>query len=628
MDFHFPFAETRNFQEEFMSQVYSTLDKGGQMLVHAPTGIGKTAAVLSPAITYITKKDKKKVIFFLTSRNTQHLIAVETLKQIKNKFDLSFVTVDLVGKKGMCNQPGVHLLSAGEFNEYCKDVREKGKCEFYTNLKFKNKPSPRLVNVITKLKAESPMHVEEINSTCKNSDLCSYEVACQMGKDAQVIIADYNFVMHPHIRDSLLRRINKNMEDLIVIFDEAHNIPSRARDILTAKINTYILDSAAKEARLFRYDEMAEDIIAIKNILIELNREKVPIDKHEATISKDEFFKKVEAIGNYEEIMGNFEFIGEQVLESKRRSFCASLASFMEHWIGPNEGFTRIINKSFSKNKKIVIEIHYRCLDPSLVMKSVIDQAHAVVTMSGTLTPIDMYSNLLGFDPDNTLQVEYKDPFPPENRLNLVVPGTSTKFKSRSELMYNLIAKKCAEVTNKVPGNAVIFFPSYYLRDQIFEYLRDKSDKTMFLEDTEYTKEQRGDLLEKFKEYKDQGAILLGVSGGSFSEGIDLPGDLLHAVIVVGVPLAKPDLETQELITYYDKRFGRGWDYGYVFPAIIKILQSAGRCIRSETDRGVVVFMDDRYTWQSYRRCFPSEMIMSTKNDPGPSISSFFNGSI
>ena len=191
-------------------------------------------------------------------------------------------------------------------------------------------------------------------------------------------------------------------------------------------------------------------------------------------------------------------------------------------------------------------------------------------------------------------------------------------------MMWETIAKKSADITNTIPGNSIIFFPSYYVLEQVYDFFRDKSTKTMFIEDSELSKEQRGDLLERFKEYKDRGAILLAVAGGSFAEGVDLPGDLLKCVIVVGLPLAKPDLETQELINYYDKRFARGWDYGYTIPALIKTLQSAGRCIRSETDRGVVIFMDERYVWQNYKKCFSPDMNIRIEKNPLTLIQKFF----
>src|SRR3989338_2286557 len=147
MDFLFPHTEYRKIQEAFMNQVYTTLQNKGQLLVHAPTGIGKTASALSPALTYVIKENKSKTVFFLTSRNTQHLIAVETLKKIKTKFNLDLVAVDIIGKKNMCNQSGVQMLRSGEFIEFCKDLREKGQCAYFDNIRVKGKVSPQAANV-------------------------------------------------------------------------------------------------------------------------------------------------------------------------------------------------------------------------------------------------------------------------------------------------------------------------------------------------------------------------------------------------------------------------------------------------------------------------------------------------
>ncbi len=623
MDFLFPHAEYRKIQGAFMNQVYTTLQNKGQLLVHAPTGIGKTASALSPALTYVLKENKTKTIFFLTSRNTQHLIAIETLKKVKQKFSLDLIAVDIIGKRNMCNQPGVQTLRSGEFIEFCKDLREKGQCQYYDNIKLKGKVSPEAANVIQKLKQESPMHVEEMNSINFNADLCSYEIAGLLGKEAQVVIGDYNYILNPHIRDSLLKRMNKSLGDCIVIFDEGHNIPGRARDLLTATLTSFIIEAAAKETRSIGYEEISKDILEIKDALERLAK-KIPFDKQEVILKKEDFSKEIEKIGNYEEIMGNCVFVADQVLETKKRSFTQSIAQFMESWIGPEEGFVRILGRGTSKMGKDVINVSYRCLDPAIGLKGLMQEAHAVVVMSGTLTPIEMYADLLGVDQKKAITIEYQNPFPKENRLNIIVPDTSTKYQSRTAMMWESIAKKCADITTNIPGNSIVFFPSYAILENVYDFLREKSTKTIFIEDAELSKEQRGDLLERFKDYKATGAILLAVAGGSFAEGVDLPGDLLKGVIVVGLPLARPDLETQELINYYDRRFSKGWDYGYTIPAIIKTLQSAGRCIRSETDRGVVIFMDERYVWQNYKKCFSPDMHMKIEKDPLPLMKEFF----
>ena len=167
------------------------------------------------------------------------------------------------------------------------------------------------------------------------------------------------------------------------------------------------------------------------------------------------------------------------------------------------------------------------------------------------------------------------------------------------------------------------FFPSYQIRDTVNNSFASLCNKTLFLEQPNMTKEQKQDFLDRFKNYQHSGAALLGVAAGSFGEGIDLPG-VLKAVVVVGLPLDRPDLETQQLIDYYDKKFGKGWDYGYTMPALTKCMQNAGRCIRSETDRGVIIFLDERYAWPRYFTCFPSDWKLKIVPDPLPHIQSFF----
>jgi len=187
----------------------------------------------------------------------------------------------------------------------------------------------------------------------------------------------------------------------------------------------------------------------------------------------------------------------------------------------------------------------------------------------------------------------------------MVIPQTTTKFTNRSVAQFKEIARVCAEIANLVPGNSALFFPSYILRDEINQYFTSLCTKTTFLEMPRMNKKEKHEFLERFKSYKDSGAVLLGVASGSFGEGVDLPGDFLKAVVVVGLPLQPPDLETKELIKYYDTKFKKGWDYGYILPAITKALQNAGRCIRDETDRGIMIFLDERYAWNSYLKCFP-----------------------
>lgn len=622
-EFLFPHDEPRKIQKAFMTQVLEALKNKNNLLIHAPTGIGKTAASLPAAMAYAL--ENKKTVFFLTSRHTQHKIAVDTLLKVKEKYGTKFTALDLIGKKYMCSISGVEELSSSEFSAYCKDVREKGGCESYLNLRERGKPSMETQLALKELKTKSIVPVEELLQTCRNRNLCPYEISCLLAREAEVIIADYNHIINEGIRDTLFKKTAKELQNCIIILDEAHNLPGRCRELLTKTLSTFTLDAAIKETRSAGHNAMADDLVKIRDALSELVRDKIQIDKTEAKATKEEFYSKVNAIGSYEELMGNFKFVAEQVLETRKKSYAGMVADFLESWTGADEAFVRIISRGFNKFGKAYAELAYKCLDPSLILRQISGQAHSIIGMSGTLTPVEMYRDLFGLDPKKTILAEYTDPFPKENRKNLIVPGSTTKFSARSEKMYEKIAQQCAEICNAVPGNSAVYFPSYNMLERVYNFFSPLCAKTMIMERSGLTKAEREEILEKFKSYKDSGAVLLGASAGSFGEGIDLIGDYLKSVVVVGLPLAKPDIETQELISYYDGKYQRGWDYGYTFPAIIKVMQNAGRCIRSETDKGVIVFLDERYKWKRYRDCFPKSWDIEITANPQQSIKEFFN---
>jgi DNA excision repair protein ERCC-2 len=272
---------------------------------------------------------------------------------------------------------------------------------------------------------------------------------------------------------------------------------------------------------------------------------------------------------------------------------------------------------------KPFVSLKYRCLDPSLITKPLIEEAHSIICMSGTLHPIEMYESILGFKQVN--KKTFPNPFPSENKLSLIVPLTTTKYTKRDSKMYSSIANQVFSLIKNIPGNSLVFFPSYSLRDDIYSYFPEEA-KNIFLEEQGTSKEQKEKLLDRFKRHSKEGSTILAVASGSLGEGIDLPGDYLKAVIIVGLPLAKPDLETQELIKYYDEKFGKGAGrmYGYTYPAIIKCLQNAGRCIRSETDRGTIIYVDERYAWSRYLKLFPIDMKHRITKSPLGMINEFF----
>lgn len=615
----FPHPTIRQMQDELIADIIDTINKKTNLIAHAPTGLGKTAAVLSPSLAYSLKNNL--TVFFLTSRHTQHHLAINTLRQIKKIHDLDFIAVDIIGKKWMCPVDNIENLYANEFNEYCKKQREENKCEFYSNTKKKSGRATVLAKkILNDLKELSPSHTEDMIDTCKKEELCPSEMASLLAKDASVIIADYNYIFNPGIRDNFFLKAEKKLENSIIIVDEAHNLPRRVRELLTERLSNFMLHRAVKEAKKFGYEEAAEKLSFILNVLDELADE-LNKEKEEKIIKKEDFIDKIKESYDYNELTGEFALIGDDIREQQKQSYIGSIAGFLEVWLGQDESYARILSRTETAKAYLTI-LSYKCLDPSLLTKEVVNNSYAAILMSGTLTPTFMYKDILGAE--KTIEKQYSSPFPKKNRLNLIIPETTTKFTRRNENEFNKIADICVNLTDLIPGNCALFFPSYSLRDSVYKYIN-KNKKEIILEKPKLNKKEKQDLLEKFKSHKDKGAILFGVATGSFGEGIDLPGDLLKAVIVIGLPLEKPTLEIKELIDYYDKKFAKGWDYGYIFPAITKTLQNAGRCIRSETDKGVIVFLDERYSWKNYYKCFPPELDIRITKSYDKMIKEFFD---
>ncbi|MFP4524711.1 MAG: ATP-dependent DNA helicase [Candidatus Woesearchaeota archaeon] len=599
----FPHETVRPSQQALIDNVNRAVKKGTDLLIHAPTGLGKTAAALAPALTQALDQDK--TVFFLTSRHTQHEIALKTLKDIRDRHGTSFQAVDVIGKKWMCLQPGVERLPSQEFTEFCRAMREDGKCEYYDNLKKGEQVKAKGKLALQELKQRSPVRTKEIIKAGESYGVCPYYTSLELAKEAKVIIGDYYYVFHPTIREQFFTRSENELEDAVIIVDEAHNLPDRIKNLASSRLSSVVLEKAVKEARKHEHAEVANKLEKLLDILRGYGEEAKQEQGREIHVKRERFEHDAARLGEYDAMVEELQGIGDAIREESQVSFIGAVAGFLEAWQGKDDGFTRIASVRPGKQRGEVTTLSYRCLDPSLVSQPVIRQAHSTILMSGTLTPTSMYEALLGFDDAD--QATFPSPFPEKNRLGLIIPKTSTKYATRGEEQYKAMADIIAKSTNAIPGNSAVFFPSYYLLQEVAKHVQTQTDKTVFTEQREMTTQDKQEFLDNFRRYKDSGAVLLGVITGNFGEGIDLPGDELKGVIIVGLPLQRPDLETKALIDYYDEKFKKGWDYGYVFPAFNKTMQSAGRCIRSETDRGVIIFLDERYAWPRYKRCFPAD---------------------
>ncbi|MFH1133069.1 MAG: ATP-dependent DNA helicase [Nanoarchaeota archaeon] len=590
----FAHASLRRGQHEMMAAVKEALQAKEKILIQAPTGIGKTAAVLAPALPFI--KEQGLTIFFLTSRHTQHEIVMETLRKMRERHGIQINAASVIGKRWLCGQKGAETLHNRDFLEYCHALREDNKCSFYLKASKKKDPTPEAQALLERLRCKL-LSMADIKEQALACDCCPYEIATFLARNAEVIISDYYYLFNEDIRNSFFARAQKELGKAVIIVDEAHNLALRLRELLSSRLTVGMLARAKKEAERFRESEALQVITSVDDSMQAMSE----------GLGQERYAEQHELSATDEDIT-LLEEAADRVRVRQQQSSIGGVASFLQDWQGPDEGYCRVLSQGLQ------LMLSYRCLDAAPAAQAVFDGCHAAVLMSGTLAPQEMHADLLGIKGKS---VTLSSPFPFANRLNLIVPLATTKFSERNESQYRTIGEVCSNIIAAVPGNVLLFFPSYGVLRSVLPFL--KAEKPVFVEQQD--RAEREQLLAAFSS---RDAVLAAVSSGSFGEGIDLKDNVVKAVVVVGLPLPQPDLEIKALIAHYDLKFGKGWSYGYVLPAMIKAIQNSGRCIRSETDRGAIIFLDRRYTAPSYFCCFPPDWQLRISRDYIKEINSFF----
>ena len=619
---YFRHEELRKQQKKLIEDTYKAIKEKKNLIAHAPTGLGKTDAIISSAITHSLKTGE--TVFFTTPKISQHEIALEVVRDLNRKYGLNIRATDVVGKKHLCPNKPLKKAPSNEFYELCKKQKKEEKCPYYARAvghtkKEKIKAKNRIEEFLEwqekgRTNTEIIEHIEEMQKP-----ICGYEATIEASKKSDVIICDYFHVLNPFISQTFLQKTNKELKNSILIIDEAHNAPSRIRSSLSTQIGSYTFKKAKKEAIVLKDHELKKEIDNIEKKVkkktgrLRQNEEKL-ITKNSIPIPSKETRKNLEKIGT--------EYMEKS---NKDKSSCLSMKKFYDNWTkkSKKKSFARIMKK-WDKGKGFSIQ--YKCLDPSIFTEKIVNKTRSTVLMSGTMKPQKMYRDLTGLDKKKTKLKEYESPFPEKNQLKIIVPNVTTKYSERTPQQYEKIAEKTSEITQEIPGNTAVFFPSYKVMRKVQRHLEEKINKPIVIQEKEYTQKENNKTLEEFKKHSksEEGALLAAVSGGSYGEGIDLPGKQLMGAIIVGIPLNKPDLETKSLIKYYDHKYGKGWEYGYIFPAMTKAIQAAGRCIRNEEDKGIIAYLDNRYTWRNYSRCFPEEKNMKVTEEPGEIIRDFW----
>ena len=300
-----------------------------------------------------------------------------------------------------------------------------------------------------------------------------------------------------------------------------------------------------------------------------------------------------------------------------------NFVSFLEAWELSDKSSIRYAVSDFEGTKLVV-----KILDPAVFSQPIFKSVASGILMSGTLYPPEMYADILGLDRNNTNFAKYSSPFLEENRLVTIDKSVTTSYAQRNLDMYYKIAVQIHRTAELVPGNVAVFFTSYDLLNSISKLLEQHPlKKPVLMERRELSAKAKSGILRELQVQKSEGegALLLAVMGGSMAEGVDYPGNLLSGIMVVGIPLAPPSLELSALSSYFGGKFGddKRDDYCSNLPAMNKVLQAAGRSIRSETDKSIIIFMDRRFNMQKYRKYFPDEYRI-TGDDFGSILKDFF----
>ncbi|MGC8479049.1 MAG: ATP-dependent DNA helicase [Candidatus Micrarchaeia archaeon] len=599
MDFLFRFDEPRQHQKQMIEDIYTSLQEQKSIIINAPTGIGKTDASIAATLTFAINNNLN--IFFLTPKTSQHKIVIEALSEINRKFNLNLKYIDFVGKRNLCVNEKINYMEGESFYKSCEQLISKKACPYYTN--SKDSLTIATLEEYTKDGHNSFFH------KCFEKGVCGYEATAELAKKARFIIADYAHFLNPYTKKAFLKKIGHSLDNSIIIWDEAHNIINTASSYMNSSMSTYTLKMAERELTSIK----SNVDISYMRFMIEKIAQKTLKEKN----LTEAFFLGEDAraslTSNIESVSQDLERAGLEYLTNSgaKRSYLIQISRFLEALSTENDSTAKIITKKGDDIKMSIITLY-----PGAALEP-LHEAYANIFMSGTILPLEMHKELFGIKDAKT--ANYQSPFPSSNKLCIIDTDISTKYENRSIDQYKRIAAKITNIKNRADGNVVAFFPSFDFLKSVYRYMEIPVD---FIQRSDMKTQAVETLISSFK--KSSNSLMFGVIGGSLSEGIDYANNVIKGIIIVGISLEKPNLELTSKIEYINKVFnGKGNEYVYFVPAIMRSVQAAGRAIRSENDRAFVIFMDKRYDWGIYKLIIKNFIKITTSENYLKSIDDF-----
>jgi DNA excision repair protein ERCC-2 len=606
---YFPYASVRPHQDQFIKTVSDSVEERRSVLIEGSNGLGKTISALSACLPVAVEKDLK--ILYVARTHRQHDRVIEELREVSKRHPISGVS--LRGRNQMClnSFAAKSALDAKSLMEVCELLKAKGRCPYHKAPEEQTYEYLQLQQQI----ATRPYKASEIQQVCRKKGVCPYELVKAALSDVTVIALSYLYVFDPVIRTAFLKNLDSQLQKIILIVDEAHNLPETAIDIASSSLSLFVLKQAELEAK--KYEN--KDIESFTNFFrSELEKLTENINREEIISPESliEIIQKQGSIANPRDFFEQMHEAGSSIRRSllaegkNPRSYIHGMSEFLLRWLETlgDESFVNVASRYTTRENVKTAKLEIVALDPSKVTAPVFSSTYSNIIMSGTLQPLQAYARLTKL-PENTVQCLVPSPFPKEHILSLVCCGVSTAMEKRTPAMYQTIIKRVTEVVQNTPANTGIFAASFgVLNALVAEGLENALDKPLFHERRGMSSKANEKMVAEFKACgESDGAVFLGVQGGRTSEGVDFPGDQMNSVIVVGVPYAEPTPRVKAQISYYEKCFPKlGREYGYVLPAMKKASQAAGRPVRTLEDRGAIVFLDYRFATRYCHSFLPS----------------------
>ena len=580
-ELHFPFKDVRESQREFILDTFRAIRSHKRLIVQAPTGTGKTMASVYPAIKSIGEGYADKV-FYLTGKATTAYAAINAIDIMRESIP-DFRAIHISSKEKCCKSSKI------KDRRKCKDENCPRSRGFYDKINL------ALAELLRDYRTYT---MDIIDTVAEKYSICAYELSLELSEWCELIVCDYNYLFDLQV---YLRRYFSAVDaNYVFLIDEAHNLPDRAREMYSATLARS--DFAKIENKFPRFPKFAR---ACGDVL-----------------SK---FDTLHALAMTEKQEINEELYGFYITSELPEDITAELVPFVKavDKMFATDFFDEELNELyfnvkhmlkvceiFDKRFKMYIEAHNNevtlrllCLDASYMLDKGMKKGISTVLFSATLTPLEYFSDILGCGKSTTLDL--KSPYDKENLCLIGINNISTRFEDRKKSATNVANVIRASIAGK-KGNYIVYFPSYSYLTEVKEIFENKYPKIKVITQIKSMSEgAKREFLDSFDDKCDVTQVGFCVMGGSFSEGIDLKGERLIGAIIVGVGLPTISSELNIIKEHFDNTRENGYAYAYTYPGMNKVLQAAGRVIRSEDERGIVVLIDDRFATEEYKMIMP-----------------------